>query len=78
MASYSIPAAPDLPSFVVMNTCTPTALNPLGAKGIGEAGTLGSTPAIHSAVVDALASFGVRHVDMPLTPHTIWRAINGQ
>ncbi len=78
MASYSIPAATDLPSFVVSNTTTPTRLNPLGAKGVGEAGTLGSTPAIHSAVIDALASFGVKHIDMPLTPHAIWRAIHDQ
>lgn len=78
MGSYLIPAATDLPSFVVSNTSTPTRLNPLGAKGVGEAGILGSTPAIHSAAMDALASFGVRHIDMPLTPHAIWRAIHEQ
>ncbi|MDH5292841.1 MAG: xanthine dehydrogenase family protein molybdopterin-binding subunit, partial [Acidimicrobiia bacterium] len=76
MSTYSIPAAPDLPSFVTISTVTPTPLNPLGAKGVGEAGTLGSTPAIHSAVMDALAPFGITHIDMPLTPHAIWRALN--
>ena len=54
---------------------TPTPLNPLGAKGIGESGTIGSTPAVHNAVCDALAHLGVRHVDMPCTPERVWRAI---
>jgi carbon-monoxide dehydrogenase large subunit len=54
---------------------TPTSVNPLGAKGIGESGTIGSTPAVQSAVVDALAPFGVRHLDMPATPERVWRAI---
>lgn len=64
-------------SFIVLNTITPTQHNPLGTKWIGEAGTLGSTaPAIHSAVIDALAPFGIRHLDMPLTPDRIWEAIN--
>ena len=55
----------------------PTPLNELGAKGIGESGTIGSTPAVHNAVVDALAPFGVKHLDMPCTPEKVWRAING-
>ena len=55
---------------------TPTDVNPLGAKGIGESGTIGSTPAVQSAVVDALAPFGVRHLDMPATPERVWRAIH--
>lgn len=76
LVTYHVPAATDLPSFTVSNTITPTPHNPLGAKGVGEAGTLGSTPAIHSAVMDALASFGVKHIDMPLTPDKIWEAIN--
>ena len=76
LASYPIPTAIDLPSFAVTGTTTPTPLNPLGAKGVGEAGTLGSTPAIHSAVMDALALFGVDHLDMPLTPERVWGAIH--
>ena len=55
---------------------TPTFVNPLGAKGIGESGTIGSTPAIHSAVMDALAPYGVRHIDMPCTAEKVWAAIH--
>jgi carbon-monoxide dehydrogenase large subunit len=54
---------------------TPTPVNQLGAKGVGESGTIGSTPAVQSAVVDALAHLGVRHLDMPATPERVWRAI---
>ena len=54
---------------------TPTPRNPLGAKGIGESGTIGSTPAVQSAVVDALAHLGVRHIDMPTTPQRVWEEI---
>jgi carbon-monoxide dehydrogenase large subunit len=54
---------------------TPTPRNPLGAKGIGESGTIGSTPAVQSAVVDALTHLGVRHIDMPATPERVWSAI---
>jgi carbon-monoxide dehydrogenase large subunit len=54
---------------------TPTTYNPLGAKGIGEAGTIGATPAVQNAVVDALAHLGVRHIDMPTTPERVWTAI---
>jgi carbon-monoxide dehydrogenase large subunit len=74
-ADYGIPAASELPSFEASGTQTPTPLNPLGAKGIGESGTIGSTPAVHGAVLDALAPLGVRHVDMPCTPERVWRAI---
>jgi carbon-monoxide dehydrogenase large subunit len=59
----------------VSNTETPTPLNPLGAKGIGESATIGSTPAVQNAVVDALRHLGVRHVDLPCTPERVWRAI---
>ncbi len=76
LASYPIPTAIDLPSFTVAGTTTPTPLNPLGAKGVGEAGTLGSTPAIHSAVMDAISPYGVTHLDMPLTPERVWSAIH--
>jgi carbon-monoxide dehydrogenase large subunit len=74
-ADYGIPTAAELPSFEAAGTETPTPLNPLGAKGIGESGTIGATPAVHAAVVDAVAHLGVRHVDMPCTPERVWRAI---
>ncbi|HET9689781.1 MAG TPA: xanthine dehydrogenase family protein molybdopterin-binding subunit [Acidimicrobiales bacterium] len=75
LADYGMPSAAELPSFETSNTETPTPLNPIGAKGIGESGTIGSTPAVHNAVVDALSHLGVRHVDMPCTPERVWRAI---
>ncbi len=75
LTSYLIPTASSLPSFEVDHTETATPENPLGAKGIGEAGTIGSTPAIVNAVIDALAPFGIDHIDMPLTPDKIWTAI---
>ena len=75
LADYSIPAASEFVSFETTNTETPTFRNPLGAKGIGESGTIGSTPAIHNAVLDALSPYGVRHIDMPLTPMKVWKAI---
>ena len=56
---------------------TPTPINPLGVKGIGEAGTIGATPAVHNAVVDAVAHLGVRHIDMPCTSEKVWRAMTG-
>jgi len=74
-ADYSIPAATELPRFETHHTETPTPLNPLGAKGIGESGTIGSTPAVQSAVLDALVPLGVTHLDMPYTPQRVWRAI---
>ncbi|WP_295699515.1 xanthine dehydrogenase family protein molybdopterin-binding subunit [Lapillicoccus sp.] len=73
-ADYGIPSATELPSFTTANTETPTHLNPLGAKGIGESATVGSTPAVHNAVVDALRHLGVRHIDMPLTPQRVLAA----
>jgi carbon-monoxide dehydrogenase large subunit len=78
LASYTMPAAADLPAFETQRTETPTPLNPLGAKGIGESGTIGSTPAVQNAVVDALAHLGVTHLDMPLTPERVWRALRGE
>jgi carbon-monoxide dehydrogenase large subunit len=75
LADYEMPSAAELPSFETANTQTPTPKNPLGAKGIGESGTIGSTPAVHNAVVDALSHLGVRHIDMPCTPERVWRAI---
>ncbi len=75
LADYGIVTATDLPSFTLLDMQTPTPLNPLGAKGIGEAGTIGSTPAVQNAVVDAVAHLGVRHIDMPLTGERVWRAL---
>jgi carbon-monoxide dehydrogenase large subunit len=75
LADYAMPSAAEFPSFEATNTETPTPLNPLGAKGIGESGTIGSTPAVQNAVVDALSHLGIRHLDMPLTPERVWRAI---
>ncbi len=77
LAAYGISTASMLPSFEVDHTETPTPENPLGVKGIGEAGTIGSTPAVVNAVVDALAPYGVRHLDPPLTPSRVWAAIEG-
>jgi aerobic carbon-monoxide dehydrogenase large subunit len=76
LADYGPPSAAELPSFEVSGTETPTPLNPLGAKGIGESGTVGSMPAVQNAVVDALGHLGVRHLDPPLTPERVWRAID--
>ena len=75
LATYLVPTAATLPSFEVAHTETPTDLNPLGAKGIGESATIGSTPAVVNAVLDALRPFGVTHLDMPLTPAKIWGAL---
>jgi aerobic carbon-monoxide dehydrogenase large subunit len=74
-ASYCFPAATEMPSFERITMVTLTPLNPLGAKGIGESGTIGATPASHNAVVDALKPYGVRHVDMPANGERVWRAI---
>jgi carbon-monoxide dehydrogenase large subunit len=75
LADYTLPSAADLPSFELLTQQTPTPNNPLGAKGIGEAGTIGSAPAVQNAVIDAVSHLGVRHIDMPLTPERVWRAI---
>ncbi len=75
LMDYAMPSAAELISFETSNTETPSPRNPLGAKGIGESGTIGSTPAIHNAVVDALSHLGVKHIDMPLTAERVWSAI---
>ncbi|MFI6506676.1 xanthine dehydrogenase family protein molybdopterin-binding subunit [Streptosporangium sp. NPDC050855] len=75
MADYLIPSASDLPAFVTDRTETPSTTNPLGVKGVGEAGTIASTPAVVNAVVDALRPFGVNDVRMPCTPERVWRAV---
>ena len=77
MMDYAVPRADDFPPFSLAATVTETELNPLGAKGIGEAATIGSTPAVVNAVIDALAPWGIRHLDMPLTPRKIWAALSG-
>jgi carbon-monoxide dehydrogenase large subunit len=74
-ADYPIVSATELPSFDLATSQTPTTYNPLGAKGIGEAGSIGATPAVQNAIVDAVAHLGVRHIDMPTTPMRIWRAL---
>ena len=77
LMDYALPRASDFPRFELDSTVTPTPMNPLGAKGIGEAGTIGSTPCVVSAAVDALSGFGVRHIDMLLRPEKLWRIIHG-
>ena len=74
---YALPRAIDFPRFELEATVTPTPCNPLGAKGVGEAGTLGATPCIVNAAVDALGEFGVKHIDMMLRPEKLWRIIQG-
>jgi carbon-monoxide dehydrogenase large subunit len=77
MADYLLPAATDLPAFTTDRTETPATTNPLGVKGVGEAGTIASTPAVVNAIVDALRPYGVADVPMPCTPERVWRAIKG-
>jgi len=74
-ADYPFLSATEVPSFELVDMATPTSYNPLGAKGIGEAGTIGATPAVQNAVVDAVAHLGVRHIDMPASPLRVWRAL---
>jgi carbon-monoxide dehydrogenase large subunit len=76
LADYAIITAAELPSFELLASETPTDINPLGAKGIGEAGTIGATPATQNAVIDAVSHLGVRHIDMPATPARVWAAIS--
>jgi len=73
LMDYAISKAHQCPRFETDRAETPTDVNPLRAKGAGEAGTIGATPAIVNAVIDALEPFGVRHIDMPLKPEKIWR-----
>jgi aerobic carbon-monoxide dehydrogenase large subunit len=74
-ADYQFLSAAEVPSFELADMETPTSYNPLGAKGIGEAGTIGSTPAVQNAIIDALAPLGVRHIDMPASPQRVWQAL---
>jgi aerobic carbon-monoxide dehydrogenase large subunit len=75
-ADYPFLSATEVPSFELVAMETPTSYNPLGAKGIGEAGSIGATPAVQNAVIDAVSHLGVRHIDMPTSPQRVWRAIN--
>jgi aerobic carbon-monoxide dehydrogenase large subunit len=76
LVDYAIITAAELPSFELLSSETPTTINPLGVKGIGEAGTIGATPATQNAIIDAVRHLGVRHIDMPLTPARVWAAIS--
>jgi carbon-monoxide dehydrogenase large subunit len=76
LADYAAITATELPSFELVSHETPTTLNPLGVKGIGEAGTIGATPAVQNAVIDAVSHLGIRHIDMPATPERVWTAIH--
>jgi carbon-monoxide dehydrogenase large subunit len=78
LADYLVPSAAELPSFTLDHTVTPSPTNPLGVKGVGEAGTIGSAPAVINAIVDALAPFGVVDVPMPATPERVWRVMNAR
>src|SRR5207253_1735850 len=75
LADYAVPSAAELPSFVTDSTVTPSPSNPLGVKGVGETGTIASTPAVVNAVVDALSPFGVTDIAMPMSPERVWRTI---
>jgi carbon-monoxide dehydrogenase large subunit len=78
LVDYAFITAAELPSFELLTSETPTTINPLGVKGIGEAGTIGATPAVQNAVIDAVSHLGVRHIDMPTTPARVWAAINAE
>ena len=75
LMDYALPKAHCLPEFTLGSTVTPSPVNPMGVKGVGEAGTIASTPCAVNAVCDALAHLGVRHIEMPLKPERVWRAI---
>ena len=76
LMDYAVPKAEMLPHYELASTVTPSPVNPLGVKGVGEAGTIGSTPCVVNAVMDALKPLGIRNLDMPLKPERLWRAIN--
>ncbi|HYR89793.1 MAG TPA: xanthine dehydrogenase family protein molybdopterin-binding subunit [Terriglobia bacterium] len=78
LMDYAVPRAHDFPEFELDRTITPSPVNPLGVKGVGEAGTIGSTPAVVNAVVDALSPFGITHIDMPLRSEKIWKILKGR
>ena len=75
MLDYALPRASWLPNLELDETVTPSPVNPIGVKGVGEAGAIASTAAVANAVIDALSPLGIRHLDMPYTPQTVWRAM---
>ena len=75
---YHIPIAEEIPEYFMDRICTPTPNNSLGAKGIGESGSVGSPPAVVNAVIDALSFKGVKHIDMPITSEKVWKILNDQ
>ena len=77
LVEYTLPSAGDLPAFTTDRTETPATSNDLGVKGVGEAGTIASTPAVVNAIVDALRPWGVDDIEMPCTPQRVWRAVQG-
>ena len=77
MLDYALPRASYFPKIELDETVTPSPVNPIGVKGVGEAGAIASTAAVANAVVDALSPLGIRHLDMPYTAQTVWRAIQG-
>jgi carbon-monoxide dehydrogenase large subunit len=77
LMDYALPKADQFPMFELDRTITPSPTNPLGVKGAGEAGTIGSAPCIANAVMDALSPWGIKHLDMPFTPEKVWQAISG-
>jgi aerobic carbon-monoxide dehydrogenase large subunit len=78
LTDYAVPKASHMPWIESSHTETPSPVNPLGVKGVGEAGTIGCSPAVVNSVVDALSPLGVKHLDMPLTPEKVWRAMQGK
>jgi carbon-monoxide dehydrogenase large subunit len=74
---YAMPTTDQVPSFELARSVTASSFNSLGFKGVGESGTVGATPAVHNAVIDAVAHLGVEHIDLPCTPERVWAAING-
>jgi carbon-monoxide dehydrogenase large subunit len=78
LMDYAVPRAHDFPEFELDRTVTPSPVNPLGIKGVGEAGTIGSTPAVVNAIVDALSPFGITHIDMPVRSEKIWKVLKGR
>ena len=77
MLDYTMPRASFFPNIELDETVTPSPVNPIGVKGVGEAGAIASTAAVANAVIDALGAVGIRHLDMPYTPQTVWRAMHG-
>jgi carbon-monoxide dehydrogenase large subunit len=75
LMDYAIPRAHMMPHLECSHTTTPSPVNPMGVKGVGEAGTIGSSPALVNSVVDALSPLGIKHVDMPMTPQRIWNLL---